>query len=233
MYCPSCGTEERQTSQFCRACGSDMRTLRNLLQRPDSITVSAISAREEIGRAIATKIQTLKSASDLKKVAEEVLPEVEKFLESPAERRLRRLRAGVITAAVGLGVTIIMLLSKITIFPLVLIGWPAGLLVFLIGIGVIINGILFSIPPQSIPDRTLDRHSQFAYDQISNNNLTSNTSNINEQPISLFNNNKLQDNTSNGYLMPPPSVTEHTTKQLSLNKTVDEPVKRITAEIRE
>lgn len=232
MYCPSCGTEERQTSQFCRACGSDMKTLRNLLQKPDSITVSAISAREEIGRAIAAKIQTLKSASDLKKVAEEVLPEVEKFLESPAERRLRRLRAGVITAAVGLGVTIIMLLSKITIFPLVLIGWPAGLLVFLIGIGVIINGILFSLPSQSVPDRTLDRHSQFAFDQTSNNNLINNTSNINEQSVSLFNN-KLPENVNNGYFMPPPSVTEHTTKQLSLNKTADEGVKRITAEIRE
>ncbi len=233
MYCPSCGTEERQTSQFCRACGSDMKTLRNLLQKPDSITVSAISAREEIGRAIATKIQTLESAKDLKKVAEEVLPEVEKFLESPAERRLRRLRAGVITAAVGLGVTVIMLLSKVTIFPLVLIGWPAGLLVFLIGIGVIINGVLFSIPSQSIPDRTLDRHSQFAFDQISSSNSSNNTSNIGEpSPISLFNN-KSQDSISNDYLMPPASVTEHTTKQLSLNKTVGEGVKRITAEIRE
>ena len=108
------------------------------------------------------------------------------------------------------------------------------MLVFLIGVGIIINGILFSTPSQSVPDRTLDRHSQFAFDQISNNNLISNTSNIGEQPpISLFNNNKLQDNTSNDYLMPPPSVTEHTTKQLSLNKTVNEGVKRITAEIRE
>lgn len=233
MYCPSCGTEERQTSQFCRACGSDMKTLRNLLQKPDSITVSAISAREEIGRAIATKIQTLESAKDLKKVAEEVLPEVEKFLESPAERRLRRLRAGVITAAVGLGVTLIMLLGKVVIMPLALIGWPAGLLVFLIGVGIIINGILFSLPSQSVPDRTLDRHSQIAFDQTSNSNLISNTSNIGEQSVSLFNNNRLQDNTNNSYLMPPPSVTEHTTKQLSLNKTVDEGVKRITAEIRE
>ena len=25
MYCPSCGSEERQLSQFCRACGTDLR----------------------------------------------------------------------------------------------------------------------------------------------------------------------------------------------------------------
>jgi len=53
MFCPSCGSEEHQASQFCRACGTDLRVVRMGLERPDSITESAISAREEIGRAVA------------------------------------------------------------------------------------------------------------------------------------------------------------------------------------
>ncbi len=103
MFCPSCGLKEGQLNQFCRACGADLRSVRMMLERPDNITVSAISAREEIGRAFAAKIRETKSTSDLKKVAENVLPEIEKFLESPVEKRLRRIRAGVVMSAIGIG----------------------------------------------------------------------------------------------------------------------------------
>src|SRR6185436_20392699 len=108
MFCPSCGTEERQPSQFCRACGTDMRTVRTVLEKPDSVTNSAVTARHEIGRAMATRIQELRTTKELKKAAEEILPEIEKFLESPEERRLRRIRAGIITMMVGIGAAFIL-----------------------------------------------------------------------------------------------------------------------------
>src|SRR5499426_3109893 len=107
MYCPSCGSEERQLSQFCRACGTDLRVVRTSLERPDAITASAVSAREQIGLAVADKIRQMESAKDLERVAEDVLPHFEKFLESPEEKRLRRIRVGVITAAVGLAFTFV------------------------------------------------------------------------------------------------------------------------------
>ena len=88
MYCPTCGSEERQLSQFCRGCGTDLRVVRNSLERPDAITASAITAREQIGMAVADKIRQMTSAKDLERVAEDVLPSFEKFLESPAEKRL-------------------------------------------------------------------------------------------------------------------------------------------------
>src|SRR5881296_1811010 len=112
MFCPSCGSEERQASQYCRACGTDLRPVRVSLERPDSITASAVSAREEIGRAVAEKIREVEDAHELKKVAEDVLPQIEKFLESPEEKRLRRVRAGVVTAAAGLGGAIFMVLMS-------------------------------------------------------------------------------------------------------------------------
>src|SRR5262245_59278442 len=110
MFCPGCGSEERQASQFCRACGTDLRAVRVTLEHPDSITASAVSARDEIGRAVAAKIRAVSDARELKKVAEDVLPQIEKFLESPDEKRLRRMRAGVVVSAVGLGATIFMVL---------------------------------------------------------------------------------------------------------------------------
>ncbi|SRR5258705_4248828 len=112
MYCPSCGSEERQLSQFCRACGTDLRVVRTTLERPDAITASAASAREQIGMAVADKIRQMETVRDLETVAEDVLPHFEKFLESPEEKRLRRIRAGVITAAIGLGATFIALLES-------------------------------------------------------------------------------------------------------------------------
>src|ERR1051325_8942434 len=110
MFCPSCGSEERQASQFCRACGSDLRAVRLSLDRPDAVNASAVTAREEIGLAVAQKIREVQDARELKKVAEDVLPEIEKFFESPEEKRLRRMRVGVILSSIGVGATIMMML---------------------------------------------------------------------------------------------------------------------------
>src|ERR1051325_9818559 len=113
MYCPSCGSEERQLSQFCRACSTDLRVVRNSLENPDAITQSAVSAREHIGMAVADKIRQMSSAKDLEKVAEDILPPFEKFLESPEEKRLRRVRSGIVTAAIGLGASIVVLIMAL------------------------------------------------------------------------------------------------------------------------
>src|SRR5678810_930453 len=144
MYCPSCGSEERQLSQFCRACGTDLRIVRNSLENPDAVTQAAISAREQIGMAVADKIRQMSSAKDLKRVAEDVLPHFEKFLESPEEKRLRRIRAGIVTAAIGLGATIILLvmaMDKGEILPYI----TPDLIIFLVGIGVIVNGLILTV----------------------------------------------------------------------------------------
>jgi hypothetical protein len=163
MYCPSCGSEERQHSQFCRACGTDLRIVRNSLENPDAITQSAISAREHIGMAVADKIRQLSTAKDLETIAEDVLPEFEKFLESPEQRRLRRIRAGVITAAIGLGASLVVLLmamENIQVFPFI----TPALITFLVGIGVIINGLLFTVPRKTLPGDANDALAQRALD---------------------------------------------------------------------
>lgn len=163
MYCPTCGSDERQPSQFCRACGTDLRVVRNSLERPDAITASAISAREQIGMAVADKIRQLSSAKDLGKVAEDVLPSFEKFLESPEEKRLRRLRNGVITAAVGFGGSLAVTLMAIDNFGLLPMVLP-WLITFFIGIGMIINGLLFTLPRKELPGGQFDAMSQRALD---------------------------------------------------------------------
>ena len=205
MYCPSCGNEERQLSQYCRACGTDLRIVRTTLERPDAITASAVSAREQIGLAIADQIRQMRSGKDLEHIAEDVLPSFEKFLESPEERRLRRVRAGVITTCIGLGLALaafLAALAKSDFFPLIV----PGFITIMIGIGVIINALLFTVPRKKLPgdaydalaQQALDFQNRQRYDAPAPANLTNELPPANNQHA---------------------SITEHTTHHLKTSKS--------------
>lgn len=202
MYCPTCGSEERQLSQYCRACGTDLRIVRRGLERPDTITQSAVSAREQISQAMADKIRQMESARDLKQVAEDVLPQIEKFLESPEEKRLRRVRAGVVTAAIGLGAAVLIFLLSMQandLIPFIAL----GLITFLIGLGIVINGLAFTVPRKTFADRSADARSQRELESSSGypqSQLTAGSQITNDLPTAVA------------------SVTEHTTHHLNPNK---------------
>lgn len=167
MFCPSCGMEERFSNQFCRACGSNLRVIRSVLEKPDAITESAANAREEVGRAVAQKIRQASSGDEFNKIVEEGLPYVEKFLESPAERRLRRIRTGSIISFIGLGAAIAF--SIVSIFAkeedlIVVAG--AGFVTFCIGLSFIINGLFFTVPKKVLTDNSFEGESQRQLDQL-------------------------------------------------------------------
>jgi hypothetical protein len=206
MYCPSCGSEERQLSQFCRACGTDLRVVRNSLESPDSVTQSAISARENIGMAVADKIRQMSSAKELKKVAEDVLPHFEKFLESPEEKRLRRIRAGIIMAAIGLGATFILLIMAMDRGDFIPFIAPA-LVTFLVGVGIIVNGLLFTVPRKQLPGE--------AYDALSQKVLDAGANRI---PYESPAPGQLTNELPTAPRLQAASITEHTTHHLKSNK---------------
>ncbi len=179
--------------------------MRNSLENPDAITQSAISAREHIGMAVADKIRQMSSAKDLEKVAEDILPPFEKFLESPEEKRLRRIRAGVITAAIGLGATIVvflMAMEKFDIFPFI----TPALITFFVGLGTILNGLLFTVPKKQLPGNATDALAQRALDSGLNRALY-------EAPAAGNLTNELAPATKS-----PVSITEHTTHHLNTSK---------------
>ncbi len=196
MFCPNCGLEERQTNQFCRACGADLRVVRSLIERPDSITASAATAREEIGRAFASKIREADTAVELKIVAEDVLPQIEKFLESPAEKRLRRVRTGTLITCIGLGAAIgFFIAAALTAERELVFLAGLGIVAFFVGIGFLINGLLFTTPKKLLSDNSDEARTQRAIDS---------------QTVS--NTNELQMPEARAQFIP--SVTEHTTRHL-------------------
>lgn len=211
MYCPTCGSEERQISQYCRACGTDLGGVRRGLERPDTITASAVSAREEITRVMAEKIREMEGSRELKQVAEDILPQIEKFLESPEEKRLRRVRAGVVLAAIGLGGALLIFLLSINqhdLIPFI----SLGVIAFLVGLGLVINGLAFTIPRKTIADRSVDAKSQRELEaQVQStypaSQLSAGSQTTNDLP------------SPDSRITEHSSVTEHTTHHLNPNKS--------------
>ena len=147
MFCPRCGLEDTQSNQYCRSCGTDLRSVSTVIDSPNKLTASASSARDEIGRALAAKIQNTASASELSEFAKKVLPDVEKFLETPQEKKMRRVRNGSIVAFIGLGITVGFFLASILGDDKDVIMMAAmGLVTFCIGLALIVNGMFFTIP---------------------------------------------------------------------------------------
>ncbi len=180
-----------------------MRAVRITLERPDAVTESAISAREHIGRAIADKIRMTQSAGELQTVAEEVLPEIEKFLESPAERRLRRLRAGMIMSFIGVGAALAAIIASAVEQDLFVMIIP-GLIMLFIGLGVMLNGLMFTIPRKQLGDRLAGAQS---YDLEPGSARRAHIS-ASEAPTNEL-------GAGPGAF---PSVTEHTTHHLKVNR---------------
>jgi hypothetical protein len=149
----------------------------------------------------------MSSAKDLEKVAEDILPPFEKFLESPEEKRLRRIRAGVITAAIGLGASVVMLLmalDKTDFFPYI----TPAFITFLVGLGMVINGMMFTVPRKKLPGDAGDALSQKILDSG-----VSRPAYEAPAPANLTNE-----------LAPAPkpqltSITEHTTHHLNTSKS--------------
>lgn len=188
-----------------------MRIVRQSLERPDSITASAVSAREQISQAMAEKIRQLETTHDLKRVAEDVLPQIEKFLESPEEKRLRRVRAGVITALAGLGASLVIFLASLNAHDLIPF-IALGLIAFLVGLGIVINGLAFTIPRKTIADRSDEARKQKELEAG-----VPNASGTNQLSPYYQSTNDLT--SSSDRIIARPSVTEHTTHQLKTDKS--------------
>jgi len=168
---------------------------------------------KKLGRAVALKIREVEDASELKKVAEDVLPQIEKFLESPDEKRLRRMRAGVIASSVGVGITTLMflmaLIAKNNDVQGFIGGAGMGIVVFCIGLGLLLNALLFTRPRQGVRDHSADARAQnvldasYAPPQLRPGNEASSA---------------MRAQTTSNLGQPGGSVTEHTTLHLKSDR---------------
>ena len=184
-------------NQFCRACGTNLLPVREVVEGPDGVTASAITAREEIGRAVAAKIRETQNVYDLKKVAEGC---------TAADREISRITRrkacpadtcrGADKALIGLGASIGFFLGGIFAAREMLPGIVPSIIAFFIGLSFVINGMYFTVTKKDLPDNTSDANRQ--------RELDASTSGLKlPEPASLFS-----------------SVTENTTKHLKEKERV-------------
>ena len=119
------------------------------------------------------------------------------------QQRLKLLRGGTITASVGLGMILLFLLLSLAQKNVVFLVGPS-LIVFLVGLGVIINGLFFTVPKQTMPDRSLDKQKR----EILDSSLGESAPALSPEQASFL----------------PLSVTEQTTRHLS-DELVDAPTR--------
>jgi hypothetical protein len=135
MFCPQCGTETHEQLKFCKQCGTNLRRVQGVLGKGGA----GFKGNEAV---------------DWNRVAlEEYQEERERNRKkSPEEKRLNEIKGGVITSCVGLGVTIFLFFLFSAIANAapepeqqILRAIPfAGLIPFLIGLGIIFNGLFIS-----------------------------------------------------------------------------------------
>ena len=133
MYCPSCGTETSDQTKYCTKCGVNLRRVKGVLGKDGA------SGRDgdDSERATREDLRTARRAQKKK---------------TPEEKRLEEIKSGVITSSVGFGLMIFLSFLFDAVASTVdgpasnilRSLWAVGLLPFMIGAGVIFNGLFVS-----------------------------------------------------------------------------------------
>ena len=143
MFCPQCGSTQSDDLKFCKACGANLEALRQVMATRENADKFDWS-KTWVAEMLMSGEGALKHQARIERLQG----------LSPEEKRLREIKAGVITASVGLG---------LMIFLFVLMGgivasgrvsdaaaeiltrlWIVGVLPLLIGLAVLFNGMFVS-----------------------------------------------------------------------------------------
>jgi hypothetical protein len=129
MFCPGCAYQAGDDLNFCRQCGANLRGVREAMTSP-------------------TEVKSDWSWAAQLKLAHEIQ---DKMRGTPEERRLKEIKGGVITSFVGIGLMIFLYFFfdvvanyKSPDDAWIRALWLVGIIPFLIGIGIIFNGLFVS-----------------------------------------------------------------------------------------
>ena len=155
MYCPQCGSTQSDELRFCKNCGANMDAVRTALLSRETgekfdwsktwLAEMLMSGEESVKRAAA--IERLQG-------------------KTPEVKRRNEIKAGVITASVGLG---LMLVLSVIMEGIVINGkvsemaaeilsriWIVGVIPLMVGIALIINGVFVSKEPEKLAGHETD-----------------------------------------------------------------------------
>jgi len=153
MICPRCASNQGDDIKFCTSCGANLQAVRDALQAPDA------AGKFNWNNTWVAEMFMSAQANELRK------REMERQLGiTPEIKRYNEIKAGVIVSCVGIGVSIFLhfimhaiaaqnprdaeLLNSI---------WLAGVIPFMVGLALIINGVVVSKKMVQVIEREQNR----------------------------------------------------------------------------
>jgi len=197
MICPRCASNQVDDVKFCTFCGANLQAVREAMAVKDTEKKSDWSETWW-----AEMFQSGEKAEQRKLEMERrqgITPEVKRYNE---------VKAGVITSSVGIGLATFLHIFMEGIAANVLPNtaeiltriWVAGIIPFLVGLALILNGLILSKRQVEIMERELRKRA---------NNLEGNTPELNAATPRT-----LRPAETNEFIPTPFSVTDQTTRHL-------------------
>ena len=206
MFCPQCGSTQPDDLKYCKTCGANLHALRQVMASRETeekfdwskTWLAEMFESSEAATRRAAKLDLLMG-------------------RTPEEKRRNEIKAGIITASVGVGVSFLLLVlmggiiasGRVSDAAVEILSrlWIVGILPFMIGIALIINGVFISKRRSENEDLRTDMPDKLLQTGSAPPGETR----------------RLADVEAGGYLSPadtneligtPPSVTDETTRRL-------------------
>lgn len=173
MFCPSCGTETREAIKFCKKCGTNLKR------------VQGVMGKGGAGNPADWNQWWIEEHQEKREQQKKKLPE---------EKRLEEVKGGVITASIGLAITIFFsfLFSAIANAKggpeadILRSLWAIGLVPLFIGLAVIFNGLFISKRVVELKKQYPDQTPQPLFAHVPNTSPVQQLSEASAQPVSDF-----------------------------------------------
>ena len=177
MFCPQCGNETHEPIKFCKQCGTNLRRVMGVMGKGGAGFKT--TEPDDWNRAAIEEWREEKAARKKK---------------TPEEKRFEEIKAGVITSSVGLGVMIFLGLLFAAISQTVdndtawiLRAIPfVGVIPFLIGLGIIFNGLFISKRIVELKRRQEQRDQPMPLFTVPNTSPVSRLAESSQSPVSDF-----------------------------------------------
>lgn len=139
MICPRCASNQGEDIKFCTFCGANLQAVREALEAPEG-------KKFDWGNTWVAEMFMSGQAAQMRQL------EMERRLGiTPEVKRYNEIKAGVITSSVGVGVAIFLYFLMGAIArqephdaELLNSIWLAGIIPFMVGLALIINGVVVS-----------------------------------------------------------------------------------------
>ena len=139
MICPRCTSNQSDEIKFCTSCGANLQAIRDVLEAPDG-------KKFDWSNTWVAEMFMSGQAHEMRKL------EMERRLGiTPEVKRYNEVKAGVIVSCVGVGVMLFLyfLMGALALenprnAELLTRIWIAGVIPFMVGVALIINGLLVS-----------------------------------------------------------------------------------------